>query len=73
MKWYVYYHEDYETRGLQSFETEQEALKWIEDRNVGGGLNLNNYTVIHGEIMELAAKEVATRVFINRNVDHLYS
>ena len=72
MKFYVYYADDYEGndgKGFEKFESEKEALKFIEGRLGSEGCmprRVDHYTLVEGREKELTVVEVATKVKVVR-------
>lgn len=67
-KYFVYYRDDYENMGgvgLEEFDTQKEALEFIEDRlRMKEDSKLSNYKLIKGTMLKLTPKEKVTKVAV---------
>lgn len=67
MKYFVYYHTDYEEYGLEIFDNEDKALDWINNKlQRMDKPDLNRFTLIEGFYKELVGIEVVTKVRVAR-------
>jgi len=70
MSWFVYYNDDYDSQGLASFDTEAQAISFIERKmaqvrqNASLPASIESYIVIEGQAKELEQVMVVTQVQI---------
>jgi hypothetical protein len=68
MNYLVYYYDDYAEMGgvgLETFDTTDAALRFIEDRlRVSTGRTLSNYTLIKGQVLPIEMLTTAVKVGI---------
>ena len=69
-KWFVYYSDDHPDNGgegFESFDSEQEALAFIENRMLENGLEspIDCYTLVCGVHKKLKAVQQVTRIAID--------
>lgn len=66
-KYFVYYNDDYDAHEIEEFETEKDALFFIEDR-MGSTENpkIENYVMYKGRRLELIEEEVVRKVRIKK-------
>ena len=66
MKYFVEYNDDYADNGgvgVEQFDEKKEALEFIEKRmEQDSSRTLSNYTLIRGEVIQMKAVEVVTKI-----------
>ena len=66
MQWFVYYHDDFFDNGgvgFMTFDSKQDAVKFIEERLGRADLpDIANYTVVCGDVMPIHVVERISRI-----------
>jgi len=68
--YFVYYEDDYPDNGgvgIEKFQTEEQVCEFIERRlNEDKDRQLDNYTIIKGEIIDIEQVEVAIKIRLKK-------
>lgn len=64
-RYFVDHDEGFDGRCDAVFDTKEQVIDWISNR-LGKDTNINNFTVIYGDLMEIKAVDVVKSVTLER-------
>jgi len=67
--WFVFYDDDWADNGgvgWREFDFEEDALSYIDERMRDRETEIDRYTLIKGEKLEIAPKDVVTKIQVKK-------